>query len=269
MEVAGGERPAARRRRGEQLELEIDSLAFGGRGVARAEGLVVFVAGALPGDRVRARGNQVEAPLRRGADGRAAATRRPTGSPTSACTRASPARAPPGRASPTSGSSPTSGARSTRRCGGSASSTASSSRRSCRRWSSGATATSSSTPSASATARRRSASTPAGAGTGSSTSTTACSPPSAGNAARNEVRDWARASRSPPTTRASGAACCATWSSARAGAPGRSRPAWSPPRPLPEAAGRPAHARSRATPAAPTARPARSARSACARSSAT
>jgi 23S rRNA (uracil1939-C5)-methyltransferase len=38
----------------EQLELEIDSLAFGGRGVARAEGMVVFVSGALPGDRVRA-----------------------------------------------------------------------------------------------------------------------------------------------------------------------------------------------------------------------
>jgi 23S rRNA (uracil1939-C5)-methyltransferase len=54
MEQATGERPAARRHRGELLELEIDSLAFGGRGVARAEGLVVFVAGALPGDRVRA-----------------------------------------------------------------------------------------------------------------------------------------------------------------------------------------------------------------------
>ncbi len=39
----------------EQLELEIDSLAFGGRGVARVDGgLVVFVSGALPGDRVRA-----------------------------------------------------------------------------------------------------------------------------------------------------------------------------------------------------------------------
>jgi 23S rRNA (uracil1939-C5)-methyltransferase len=38
----------------DQLELEIDSLAFGGRGVARNDGLVVFVAGALPGDRVRA-----------------------------------------------------------------------------------------------------------------------------------------------------------------------------------------------------------------------
>jgi 23S rRNA (uracil1939-C5)-methyltransferase len=54
MEHATGEKPAARRHRGEQLEVEIDSLAFGGRGVARAEGMVVFVAGALPGDRVRA-----------------------------------------------------------------------------------------------------------------------------------------------------------------------------------------------------------------------
>jgi len=41
-------------RRGEELELEIDSLAFGGRGVARVGGFVVFVAGALPGDLVRA-----------------------------------------------------------------------------------------------------------------------------------------------------------------------------------------------------------------------
>jgi len=54
MEQATGETPAARGpRRGEQLELEVDSLAFGGRGVARADGFVVFVAGALPGDRVR------------------------------------------------------------------------------------------------------------------------------------------------------------------------------------------------------------------------
>ena len=34
--------------------MEIDSLAFGGRGVARADGFVVFVAGGLPGDRVLA-----------------------------------------------------------------------------------------------------------------------------------------------------------------------------------------------------------------------
>ena len=41
--------------RGQELELEIDSLAYGGRGVARHGELVVFVARALPGDRVRAR----------------------------------------------------------------------------------------------------------------------------------------------------------------------------------------------------------------------
>ena len=55
MSEATGTRPAARGpRRGELLEVEVESLAFGGRGVARTEGLVVFVAGALPGDRVRA-----------------------------------------------------------------------------------------------------------------------------------------------------------------------------------------------------------------------
>ena len=43
-----------RPRRGESLTLEIESLAFGGKGVARDNGYVVFVAGALPGDRVRA-----------------------------------------------------------------------------------------------------------------------------------------------------------------------------------------------------------------------
>ncbi len=40
--------------RGDELELSIDSLAFGGAGVARLDGYVVFVAGAIPGDRVRA-----------------------------------------------------------------------------------------------------------------------------------------------------------------------------------------------------------------------
>ena len=40
--------------RGAELELTVDSLAHGGNGVARLEGYVVFVAGALPGDRVRA-----------------------------------------------------------------------------------------------------------------------------------------------------------------------------------------------------------------------
>ncbi len=40
--------------RGDELELTIDTLAHGGNGVARLEGYVVFVAGAVPGDRVRA-----------------------------------------------------------------------------------------------------------------------------------------------------------------------------------------------------------------------
>jgi 23S rRNA (uracil1939-C5)-methyltransferase len=54
MEQATGSTPAARGpRRGELLEVEVDSLAYGGRGVARADGFVVFVAGGLPGDRVR------------------------------------------------------------------------------------------------------------------------------------------------------------------------------------------------------------------------
>jgi 23S rRNA (uracil1939-C5)-methyltransferase len=46
----------ARPRPGDELELRIDSLAFGGEGVARLgeEGYVVFVAGGIPGDRVRA-----------------------------------------------------------------------------------------------------------------------------------------------------------------------------------------------------------------------
>jgi 23S rRNA (uracil1939-C5)-methyltransferase len=41
--------------RDQELELTIDSLAYGGRGVARHGDLVVFVARALPGDRVRVR----------------------------------------------------------------------------------------------------------------------------------------------------------------------------------------------------------------------
>jgi len=40
---------------GEEIDLRVDSLAFGGNGVGRVDGFVVFVRGGLPGDRVRAR----------------------------------------------------------------------------------------------------------------------------------------------------------------------------------------------------------------------
>src|SRR3954466_12914022 len=49
-------RPAtARPKPGSELELTVDDFAFGGAGVARVEGYVVFVRGAVPGDRVVAR----------------------------------------------------------------------------------------------------------------------------------------------------------------------------------------------------------------------
>lgn len=47
---AAAPRPA----RGDELELTIESLAYGGNGVARRDGYVVFVQGGVPGDRVRA-----------------------------------------------------------------------------------------------------------------------------------------------------------------------------------------------------------------------
>src|SRR2546428_13725631 len=45
----------AKPRRGDVLDLTIDDLAFGGEGVGRVEGYVIFVRGAVPGDRVRVR----------------------------------------------------------------------------------------------------------------------------------------------------------------------------------------------------------------------
>src|SRR4051812_49577375 len=44
-----------RPKRGEELEVRIDSLAHGGAGVGRAEGFVVFVRGTVPGDHARVR----------------------------------------------------------------------------------------------------------------------------------------------------------------------------------------------------------------------
>jgi 23S rRNA (uracil1939-C5)-methyltransferase len=66
--VTGGVKTATRPRRGDLLEVEVDSLAFGGRGVARVDGYVVFVAGGLPGDRVRV---EVTKPKRKFAEARA------------------------------------------------------------------------------------------------------------------------------------------------------------------------------------------------------
>jgi 23S rRNA (uracil1939-C5)-methyltransferase len=51
---------AAPVQRDEELELDVGALAFGGNGVARLDGFVVFVRGGLPGDRVRARVTKVQ-----------------------------------------------------------------------------------------------------------------------------------------------------------------------------------------------------------------
>src|SRR6266536_1315138 len=46
--------------RGDELELQVDSLAYGGNGVARLNGFVVFVRRGLPGDTVRAQVTKVK-----------------------------------------------------------------------------------------------------------------------------------------------------------------------------------------------------------------
>ena len=56
----------SRPRRGEALSLAIDDLAFGGEGVGRADGYVVFVRGGLPGDRLRVRLVETRARFGRG-----------------------------------------------------------------------------------------------------------------------------------------------------------------------------------------------------------
>ncbi len=62
-------------RPGDILDLEVTTLAYGGRGVARVDDFVVFVRGALPGDRVRAR---VTKRKRRHAEARAVELLRPS-----------------------------------------------------------------------------------------------------------------------------------------------------------------------------------------------
>jgi len=56
----------ARPKRGDTLSLTIDDLAFGGEGVGRADGYVIFVPGGLPGDRVRVRLEQTRSRFGRG-----------------------------------------------------------------------------------------------------------------------------------------------------------------------------------------------------------
>ncbi len=51
---------AAPVRKDQELELDVESLAYGGNGVARHDGFVVFVRRGLPGDRVRARVTKVK-----------------------------------------------------------------------------------------------------------------------------------------------------------------------------------------------------------------
>jgi 23S rRNA (uracil1939-C5)-methyltransferase len=57
----------ARARRGDTLSVTIDDLAYGGEGVGRADGYVVFVPGGVPGDSVRVRLTQARARFGRGA----------------------------------------------------------------------------------------------------------------------------------------------------------------------------------------------------------
>ena len=95
--------------KGAKLDLTIDALAYGGNGIARMEGYVVFVSGAIPGDRVRA---VVTKRKRAYAEARTLEVLEPSPeriapSPTI------PAR--PGRCCPTSASSPSSTSRSTTR----------------------------------------------------------------------------------------------------------------------------------------------------------
>jgi 23S rRNA (uracil1939-C5)-methyltransferase len=55
-----------RPQRGQSVSVTIDDLAFGGEGVGRADGYVVFVRGGVPGDRLRVRLDQARARFGRG-----------------------------------------------------------------------------------------------------------------------------------------------------------------------------------------------------------
>ena len=202
--------------------MEIESLAYGGRGVARADGLVVFVAGALPGDRVRAEVTKAQEALRRGARRSSCCAPAPTGSQDRCVHGGEPCPGAPWQGLPYEQQLSYKQEQVARRCAGSAGSRASSWRRSSRPASSGATATSSSTPSA-----KRDGEPALGFHARGRwdliVDVDDCQLASeAGNAARNAVREWARLESVPAyDRRASAAASCATSSSARAGARGQ------------------------------------------------
>ncbi len=108
-------------RKGERLEVEIDSLAFGRprrRAAPRASSSSSRAG--CPAIRVLAEVTKGKKRFAEAAHGRAAARRRRPPRRTAASTAASPARARPGRASPTSASWPRSRRRSRTRCAGSA-----------------------------------------------------------------------------------------------------------------------------------------------------
>ncbi|HEY3187759.1 MAG TPA: TRAM domain-containing protein, partial [Solirubrobacteraceae bacterium] len=56
----------AKPRRGDRVDVTIDDLAFGGEGVGRLDGYVMFVRGGLPGDRVRVHVTETRARYGRG-----------------------------------------------------------------------------------------------------------------------------------------------------------------------------------------------------------
>ena len=188
---------AAPVQRDEELELHVDSLAFGGNGVARLDGFVVFVRAGLPGDTVRARVTKVQ---RRHAE--AITTEVLEAGPQRVRRHARttrPAAAAGSRISPTTRSSPPSRRGSRTRSAGSRASSTRRSSRSSRPRSSSATATRWSTPSrpGPTAARRSSACIAPAAGTRCSRSTSATSRPSSATGSGTRSRDWAHEERLP------------------------------------------------------------------------
>ena len=220
---------AAPVKKDQELELKIDSLAYGGNGVARLNGFVVFVRRGLPGRHGARPGDEREAESRGGAGARGRRARPRAGGgavhalprlrrlplPGSRLRGADRGEGGAGAGGPAPDRRPSRSRRSSRSSRPSRSST---------------TATSSSTRSRRRRPGRRSASTRPAAGTRCSTSSAAGSrliseTPSGWRCATGRAR-----SSCPPTTRPSTPGICGTSSSAKAATPGR-RSSSSSPRP--------------------------------------